>query len=389
MKCIQNKYSKEIFAFSRDLELVHSGEDYFARLETIIRNSQFQIHIQMYLFENDATGKRIIKALKNAASRKVEIYILLDGLGSLSFPSETITELRQSGINIRFFAPLFSAYSFYLGRRLHRKVVVVDGETALIGGINIADKYCGTLAESPWLDYAVQIHGDIVKPLAEHCNAIYFKKKRFQNKKIKTIFHIQEDASLRIIQNDWLKRENEISDAYTKSIRHAKKEIIIVGSYFLPGIRIIHALKKASKNKVKIKLILSGISDLPMTRRATCFLYNKLLHYDIELYEWNKSILHGKAAVIDGYWTTIGSFNLNNLSSYGSLEMNVEINSAAFSQMYQSHLEEIIEQCQKITPESLKMKTNVFTKFINLLSYSITRIIELIVTFTPYKRFYN
>jgi cardiolipin synthase len=373
----------------KNLELVHSGEDYFARLETIIRNSQFQIHIQMYLFENDATGKRIIKALKNAASRKVEIYILLDGLGSLSFPDKTIKELRKSGINIRFFAPLFSAYSFYLGRRLHRKVVVVDGETALIGGINIADKYCGTPTESPWLDYAVQIHGDIVKPLAEHCNAIYFKKKRFQNKRIKTIFRIQEEASLRIIQNDWLKRENEISDAYTKSIRHAKKEIIIVGSYFLPGIRIINALKKASKNKVKIKLILSGISDLPMTRRATCFLYNKLLHYNIELYEWDKSILHGKAAVIDGYWTTIGSFNLNNLSSYGSLEMNVEINSAAFSQMYQSNLEEIILQCQRITPESLKMKTNVFTKFINLLSYSVTRIIELMITFTPYKRFYN
>ena len=162
-----------------------------------------------------------------------------------------------------------------------------------------------------------------------------------------------------------------------------------MGSYFLPGIRIINALKKASKNKVKIKLILSGISDLPMTRRATCFLYNKLLHYDIELYEWDKSILHGKAAVIDGYWTTIGSFNLNNLSSYGSLEMNVEINSATFSQMYQSHLEEIILQCERITPESLKMKTNVFTKFINLLSYSVTRIIELMITFTPYKRFYN
>lgn len=381
--------SENSLNIQKNLELVHSGEDYFARLETIIRNSQFQIHIQMYLFENDATGKRIIKALKNAASRKVEIYILLDGLGSLSFPDKTIKELRKSGINIRFFAPLFSAYSFYLGRRLHRKVVVVDGETALIGGINIADKYCGTPTESPWLDYAVQIHGDIVKPLAENCNAIYFKKKRFKNKKIKTIFHIQEEASLRIIQNDWLKRENEISDAYTKSIRHAKKEIIIVGSYFLPGIRIINALKKASKNKVKIKLILSGISDLPMTRRATCFLYNKLLHYDIELYEWDKSILHGKAAVIDGYWTTIGSFNLNNLSSYGSLEMNVEINSATFSQMYQSHLEEIILQCERITPESLKMKTNVFTKFINLLSYSVTRIIELTITFTPYKRFYN
>lgn len=373
----------------KNLELVYSGEDYFSRLEAIIRNSQFELDIQMYIFENDSTGRRIITALKEAAARNVKIYILLDGLGSLSFPSETINELKQCGINIRFFAPLFSAYTFYLGRRLHHKVVVADAKITLIGGINIADKYRGTPTEAPWFDYAVQLHGEISEPLQELCRNIYFKKRRLVSKKIKSVFHVQEDALVRIIQNDWLKRKNEICDGYIKSIRNAKKEIIIVGSYFLPGIRIIRALKKASKNKVEIKLILSGISDLPMTRRATRFLYGKLLKYNIELYEWDKSILHGKAAVIDGCWTTIGSFNLNNLSSYGSMEMNVEINSIPFSKMYQSHLNQIIAQCQRITPESLRIKTNLLTKIINLLSYLFTRIIEIIVTYTPYKRFNN
>ena len=373
----------------KSLELVYSGEDYFSRLETIIHNSQIELHIQMYLFENDATGKRIITAIKEAASRQVKIFILLDGLGSLSFPSNIIEELRQNGINIRFFAPLFSAYTFYLGRRLHQKVIVADAKIALIGGINIADKYCGTPTEAPWLDYAVQLNGTIALPLQELCRNIYFKKKRVSSKKIKSVFHVQEDALVRIIQNDWLKRKNEICDGYIKSIYHAKKEIIIVGSYFLPGIRIIKALNKASKNNVKIKLILSGISDLPMTRRATCFLYSKLLHYNIELYEWNQSVLHGKSAVIDGYWTTIGSFNLNNLSSYGSVEMNVEINSTVFSKMYQSHLNQIIAECQPVTLESLEIKNHFFSKFINLLSYLITRLIEILITYTPYKRFYT
>lgn len=373
----------------KNLELVYSGEDYFSRLETIIRNSQIELHIQMYLFEIDTTGKRIITAIKEAAARKVKIFILLDGLGSLSFPSEIIDELRRSGIQIRFFAPLFSAYTFYLGRRLHQKVVIADAKIALIGGINIADKYHGTLTEAPWLDYAVQLNGTIAQPLEALCRNIYFKKKRLSSQKIKSVFHVQEDAVVRILQNDWLKRKNEICDEYIKSIRHAKKEIIIVGSYFLPGIRIIKALNKASKNNVKIKLILTGISDLPMTRRATCFLYSKLLHYNIELYEWNKSVLHGKSAIIDGYWTTIGSFNLNNLSSYGSVEMNVEINSAVFSKMYQSHLNQIIAECESITLESLKIKTHFFSRLINLLSYIITRLIEIVVTYTPYKRFYS
>ncbi|MFV8340876.1 phospholipase D-like domain-containing protein [Flavobacterium sp. XS2P39] len=372
---------------SKSLELVYSGEDYFSRLEAIILNSQFEIDIQMYIFENDLIGKRIITALKEAAARGVKIYILLDGLGSLSFPSEIRNDLKQSGINIRFFAPLFSAYTFYLGRRLHHKVVVADAKIILIGGINVADKYYGTLTEPPWLDYAVQLNGEIAEPLQKLCRDLYFKKRRLGSKKIKSAFHLQEDALVRIIQNDWLKRKNEICNEYIKSIRNAKKEIIIVGSYFLPGLRIVQALKKASKNKVEIKLILSGISDLPMTRRATCFLYGKLLKYNIELYEWDKSILHGKTAVIDGCWTTIGSFNLNNLSSYGSVEMNVEINSIPFSTMYRSHLNQIIAQCQRVTPESLRIKTNLFTKIINLLSYFFTRIIEIIVTYTPYKRF--
>ena len=373
----------------KNLELVYSGEDYFSRLEAIICNSQIEIHMQMYLFENDATGNRIIKALKEAASRNVQVYVLLDGLGSLSFPTETIKEMRQSGINIRFFAPLFSTYTFYLGRRLHRKVIVADAKVVLIGGINIADKYCGSPTEAPWLDYAVQLKGVIAEPLQKLCTDIYFKKRHLQNKKIKSSFPFEEDGMVRILQNDWLKGENEICDGYIKSIRNAKTEIIIVGSYFLPGIRIIRALKKASKNKVKIKLILSGKSDLPLTRRATCFLYGKLLKYNIELYEWDQSILHGKVAVIDGNWTTIGSFNLNNLSSYGSLEMNVEINSALFSKMFRAHLIEIIAQCQSITSNSFKIKNNLLTKSINFLSYCITRIIEIIVTYTPYKRFNN
>ncbi|WKL43438.1 phosphatidylserine/phosphatidylglycerophosphate/cardiolipin synthase family protein [Flavobacterium sp. ZE23DGlu08] len=381
--------SKNSLIAPKNLELVYSGEDYFSRLEAIIRNSQIEIHMQMYLFENDTTGNRIIKALKEAASRKVQVYVLLDGLGSLSFPSEILKEMRQSGINIRFFAPLFSTYTFYLGRRLHRKVIVADAKVVLIGGINVADKYCGSDTEAPWLDYAVQLKGEIAEPLQKLCTDIYFKKRHLHNSKIKSSFLVQEDAMVRILQNDWLKGKNEICDGYIKSIRNAKKDIIIVGSYFLPGIRIIRALKKASKNKVKIKLILSGKSDLPLTRRATCFLYDKLLTYNIELYEWDQSILHGKVAVIDGNWTTIGSFNLNNLSSYGSLEMNVEINSSLFSKMFQAHLIKIIAQCQSITPDSLKIKNNLLTKSINFLSYCITRIIEIIVTYTPYKRFNN
>ena len=116
--------------------LVHSGDDYFSRLRNIIRHAKIEIHFQTYIFDNDSTGNEIVEALKEAASRNVKIYMLLDGYGSNSFSDKVVNELTLKGINFRF----FSANIFYIGRRLHHKIVVADGNIALIGGINIADK---------------------------------------------------------------------------------------------------------------------------------------------------------------------------------------------------------------------------------------------------------
>jgi cardiolipin synthase len=376
------------FSAPETVALVHSGEDYFSRLERIILDAKTEINIQTYIFDYDNIGKKIIAALKIAASRNVKINILLDGFGSFSFPEEVIKELNETGINIRFFSPFFSANSLYIGRRLHHKIIVADSKIALIGGINIADKYHGTRTAEPWLDYAVELNDQkIALDLQELCEDIYLRKRIIRRKEIKSIIGIDEKSIITILQNDWLKRKNQIYNAYIKNIGNAKKEIVIVGSYFLPGKRLLNSLKKASQNGVKIKLILSGISDIPMARRASCHLYAKLLRYNIEIYEWEKSILHGKVAVIDNNWTTIGSFNLNNLSSFASIEMNVGINSDEFANNYLLHLNEIMEQCERITPETLEIRYNLTSKFNNWLSYWTTRTIEIMVTYLPHKRF--
>jgi cardiolipin synthase len=370
------------------LQLVYSGEDYFSRLEQIIQNTKYEIHLQFYIFDNDSTGAKIIEKLKEAAARGVKVYLLLDGFGSFSFPEQVVKELTESGVHFRFFSPFFSANSFYIGRRLHHKIVVADAQMLLIGGINIADKYNGKPGKAPWLDYAVQIDDLIIaKKLQLLCSDLFLKKRYLFKKKIETVLNTQQETVVSIIQNDWLKRKNEIYDAYITSFTTAKKEIVIVGSYFLPGRRMNNALKKAAKNQVKVKLILAGISDVTLSRRATYHIYTDLLDNNIELYEWNKTVLHGKAAVVDGDWTTIGSFNLNNLSSYASLEMNVEIKSTVFSSSYLGHLNEIMAQCQRITPESLKKRNNISSSFINWLSYWTARLILNIVTYFPENRF--
>ncbi len=372
------------------LVLVHSGNDYFSRLEQLIHDAQYEIHFQCYIFDYDTSGKKIIEALKDAAMRHVKVYLLLDAFGSMAFPDTVIEELTATGIHFRFFSPFFSFNSFYIGRRLHHKIVVLDAQLILIGGINIAEKYQGTAKDTPWLDYAVLVQDEIIaKILQLVCRNLFFKNRHLSRHKMITLFYTPEENSIKIIQNDWLKRKNEIYKAYLTAFGQAKNEIIIVGSYFLPGRRLTKALKKAAQNKISIKLILSGISDVKLSQRATYHIYNKLLRNNIGLYEYQTSVLHGKAAVVDGHWTTIGSFNLNNLSTFGSLEMNVEIKSTAFSTAYSSHLYGIMEQCQRITPESIKKRNTIYSHFVNWLSYWTAKFLLTLVTYFPFKRFRN
>ena len=380
------KHSKTAFQNATDnskyVELVHSGEDYFLRLEKLIDKAEKEIHLQTYIFENDETGNRIAACLKKAAQRKVKVYVLLDAYGSAALPDSFADDMVQHGILLRFFSPLFSLNNFYIGRRMHHKIAVVDKKIALIGGINIADKYYGTGAAEPWLSSTKEHHKEAYNQVV----ADYFFKKG-SSKKIPPVLHSAGSALVGVLQNDWLQRKTEVCDAYTNAFIHAKKEIVIVGSYFLPGSRIAKALKKACKRGIKTTVILAGISDVPLVRRATEHLCFSFLNHHMRIFEWNKSVVHGKAAVVDNKWSTIGSFNLNSLSCYGSIEMNVEVHSVNFAKILRADFEMVISQCSEITKGSLRQRAGIFNKLGNWVSYQMVRTAMLFLTFLPHLRF--
>jgi len=370
-----------------EFELVHSGEDYFLRLCEMISKAKNEIHLQTYIFDYDSTGILIGNALKEAAARNVRICVLLDGYGASSLPKNFINDLTKHGIEFRYFSPLFSFNNLYLGRRLHHKVAVMDGTLAMVGGINIADKYRGSKDVYPWLDYAVMVNGNVAQSLQKLCRNIFYREKRFRKTKMLFAFQYKNGERVRILRNDWLKRKSEISKSYIHALRNAKDEMIIVGSYFFPGKRFLRSLKKASlENGVKIQLILSENADVPLIRRATRHLYYSLLKSKIEIYEWKKSVLHGKVAITDKQWTTIGSFNLNHLSSYGSIELNIEINSEKFTNHLSSELEKVIAECEMISQENLDLRNGLFSRILDLFSYYILRLLSIMVTYLPYKR---
>ena len=369
------------------IQLLHSGEMYFLQLKKLIDYAQKEIHLQTYIFEDDETGNDIADCLKRAAQRKVKVYVLLDAYGSATLPDSFVQDFIHHGISIRFFSPLFSLNNFYLGRRMHHKVLVVDGKMAVIGGINIANKYRGIQELEPWLDFAVQLDCPAAEDLQKLCRDYFLKKG--SSKKIKPVLHSAGSALVGIIQNDWLKNKTEVCDAYTNAILRAKKEIVIIGSYFLPGKKMSKALKKASKRGVKITLILAGISDVPLVRRATEHLYTTFLHDHIKIYEWNKSVLHGKAAIVDNQWSTIGSFNLNSLSCYGSIEMNVEIHSSGFAEALRLDFNRVINECREVTKSSFEKRANIVNRLADWLSYQIIRTTILSLTFLPHLRVFK
>src|SRR5690606_35735037 len=138
------------FSQNNSVRLVHSGREFFDLLEKLIDKATHSVHLHTYIFGDDETGHRVAEALKRAAGRKVAVFMLIDGYASRSLPAEFVQELKDAGISFRFFKPLFKSRSLYFGRRLHHKVIVIDGINALVGGINIADRYNDTAEGKAW-----------------------------------------------------------------------------------------------------------------------------------------------------------------------------------------------------------------------------------------------
>lgn len=380
---------KEKEIFDR-IQLVHSGEDYFNRLIGIINKALVEIHLQTYILEEDNIGLEVCEALIAAAKRGVVVHVLVDGFGSLSLSDRFIKKLKEEGILFRFFSPWHSINNLYIGRRLHHKIVVVDSKKALAGGINISDKYRGMNKEIPWLDYALFIQdSEVCFHLHQLCRNIYFRKNRMHLGMKLSGKNNSNDSDLQILRNDWLRRKNEIHRAYLNAIRKSTHEIVIIGGYFFPGKKLIRELQKAAQRNVTIKIVLSGISDVPMIMRSSRYLYSYLLKYGIEIYEWDKSVLHGKVGLVDSTWATIGSFNLNNLSSFASIELNIGIKSNQFCQILKLHLDEVINSCEKITPGSNILKTGTLSRMKDWLAYYTVRFIFIIVTYIPSKRLFK
>jgi cardiolipin synthase len=363
---------------ANELKLVKSGNDFFKRAVDIIHRSHKSIHFQTYIFIDDHTGKMVLQALEQAAKRGVKVFLLVDAFGSYDLSHHAIVEMKKHGIHFRFFSPIIHKHHISFGRRLHHKIVLGDNKEALIGGINVEDKYHIDGPGTPWLDYAVYVKGNVCKQIAYICEVLW-KGQAYKMKKRK-FFHVldtlaEEEENIPVIvrQNDWLFKKEGISLSLRKAIRHSHSSITLMASYFLPGGRIRKLLRKASDRNVKIKVIFQGLSDVTLAKKATTYLYAWMLRNNIEIYEWDNTILHGKMTLVDDKWASIGSYNINHLSDYSSIETNLEIHDSAFCETVKKELDNVISHCHRITDSEYHEQMNVWQQFTCWFAFYFTR----------------
>ncbi len=387
MSTLKHTQKNKVFTKNK-VQLVQSGKQYFDLLLALIQKATESIHLQSYILADDKTGILITDALKTAVQRDVAVYILADGYASKSLSNTFIDNLRQANIQFRFFEPLYRSKYFYFGRRMHQKLIVIDATYAVVGGMNIADRY-NDLPDCPaWLDFAIYAEGPIAKELCVHAWKSWndFPEKMdvtpCEEKEIHFNFSENETSLARMRRNDWVRRKNDISSTYINMLRNADSHITIMCSYFLPGKIIRKLLRQASARGVKIKLIVAGQSDVKIAKSAERWMYDWLLRHKIELYEYQPTVLHAKVALCDGKLCSIGSYNINDISAYASIELNIDVQDEHFAQKISTILEDKIKNdCAYISKEKHLQTNNIFKQFFRWCSYKIFRIGFYMVTF--------
>lgn len=387
MPAVPSRRKAFFYQLRNNMELLRSGKGYFDRLLEMIRNARHTIHLQVYILEDDETGRLVIEALEHAASLGVQVYIMVDGYASRSLPASFINEMEGAGIRFRFFSPVLKNPFLYFGRRLHHKIIVVDSSFALLGGINISNNYNDTAGSKAWLDFALYTEGVVAKELCVLCSKAWNNfKPEFPsflcNEPLPGLKETGEAYRVRICRNDWVRKKNDISRIYIEMLLHARSHITIMSSYFLPGKAIRRHMALAVKRGVKVRVIAAGRSDVKISKNAERWLYDWLLRKGIELYEYEENVLHAKLAVCDDEWFTLGSYNLNNISAHASIELNLDVENPGFTKTLREELETIIASgCKKITTDYQVKTVNVFVKFNRWISYQSVRFLIYLFTF--------
>ena len=378
----QLKPAPGVASHRNQVRLVRGGSEYFSLLTRLIQQAEKSIYLQAYIYREDETGWHIARALTGAVQRGVTVHVLVDGYASQELSRRFIQHLRDAGVNFRLFRPLFKSAYFYFGRRLHHKIAVVDGAHALVGGINISDHYNDLPGKPAWLDWALYTHGEVAHTLMAVCQKRAGRKKSARPLPKSSFSWPDCQCRVDVAINDWVYGKREITVSYLNMFRQATTEVIIMSPYFIPGNDFRKNMVMARRRGVVIKVILTGISDVAISKFAERYMYQWLFQNGVEIYEYKKTVLHGKLAVYDNKWVTVGSYNVNNISAYASVELNLAVEDTTFAGGVTAMLQKMIaEDCDQITEDQYVRHRGLLSRLMQKGAYEVIRVLLYLFTF--------
>lgn len=374
---------RHAFTNNNRVRFLVNGDDYVQACLELINEAKEKIIFQMYIFEEDLVSRPVVDALIKRSEEGVKVFFLLDAFGSPELSSELKERFARSGVHFSWFSPLLSRKFEHIGRRLHQKVLIADNQKAVTGGMNLAKKFIKPEGDKPWLDYGVLIEGEEVYRLQRKCLSLYLRNFPGQRDYLKSslrkqVFSFTSPLPARTVVNDFMRFRTEIYQSYLRNLSGAKDSVKITATYFLPGKRMLKELKRAAQRGVKIELIFGERSDHSLERWSSRYLYSWYLKHGLEVYEWGESILHAKAAVIDGNWVSIGSYNHNYISRYACLELNVEISDKSFASQVDGEFEKVKRNSKKISRSEWSKGNRPGRAILYFLSYSLANVLTFL-----------
>jgi cardiolipin synthase len=326
------------------VELLINGEDYFTRVFECIRAARKEVLLETFIIFEDRVGEALQQALIHAASNGVRVVVTVDDYGTSDLSSTFVSRMLAAGVHIQLFdpRPRFMGMRTNLFRRLHRKVVVIDGELAFIGGINYSVDHMSDTGLTAKQDYAVLVRGPVVVDIHKAAMQLLSDAVRAKFPALPVSAKHAGSARMLLCQRDNQEHTTDIEEQYLLAIRNATQRITIANAYFFPSYRFLRELRNAARRGVKVTLILQGQPDMPFVRVCSRLTYTYLLRDGVKIHEYTQRALHGKVALIDQEWSTVGSSNLDPLSLALNLEVNLFIRDQPLNQYLHEHLTELI-----------------------------------------------
>lgn len=362
------------------VELLENGEAYFPKVFEALRKARREILLETFILFEDKVGHELQGILIEAAQRGVKVVVSLDGFGCGELSPAFLGTLAEAGVAVQMFDPAAKTLGIRTNwfRRLHRKIVVVDAEVAFIGGINFSADHMGDYGPEAKQDYAVQVIGPAVADLhhfalAQSGRQVRTRRGRRRQQRPSVWSTDKGDGQVRLIYRDNVQHRDDIEEAYIHALSKAQKRVVIANAYFFPGYRLLREIRNAARRGVQVQLIMQGQPDVLLAKLAARMLYDYLLKDGVVIHEYCQRPLHGKVALVDDDWSTVGSSNLDPLSLALNLEANVLIRDRAFNQQLYERLETLANNHCQTMPENRKPRLWLWRLTVGFLVFHVMR----------------